>query len=262
VTKKDLLWLNLRELPYFRALLRAVEARFYAGLDFPQPTLDLGCGDGHFASVAFDRHLEVGLDPGAAPLREAARRGVHRALVQADGGRMPFPDGYFASAFSNSVLEHIPTVEEVLAEVGRVLRKGAPLAFSVPNHRFDPNLSLGLAFDRAGLGYLGQRYRRFFERIARHHHLDPPEVWQARLERAGFNLESWWHYFSPAALRILEWGHWFGLPALASYRLTGRWILAPTYWNLALTRRLVRPYFEEALHREDGVCTFFVARRC
>ena len=46
---------------------------------------------------------------------------------------MPFPDGYFASAISNSVLEHIPQVQEVLADLRRVLKPGAPFLFCVPN---------------------------------------------------------------------------------------------------------------------------------
>ena len=57
---KDFLWFNLRTLPYFRAMLRAVEAQFYQEFDLPSPTLDLGCGDGHFASIAFERPLEAG----------------------------------------------------------------------------------------------------------------------------------------------------------------------------------------------------------
>jgi ubiquinone/menaquinone biosynthesis C-methylase UbiE len=108
---KDYLWLNLRDLPYFRAILRAVEARFYQDFKLPQPVLDVGCGDGHFASIAFDQPLDVGIDPWGGPIRQAARLGGYRSLVQADGGKMPFPDSYFASAVSNSVLEHIPHVE-------------------------------------------------------------------------------------------------------------------------------------------------------
>ena len=50
---KDYLTLHLQDLPYFRALLRAVEARFYKDITLPPPVLDLGCGDGHFASLAW-----------------------------------------------------------------------------------------------------------------------------------------------------------------------------------------------------------------
>ena len=60
---KDFLWLNIRDLPYFRSLLRAVEAQFYEEIDLSAPTLDVGCGEGHFASLIFDRKIEGGLDP-------------------------------------------------------------------------------------------------------------------------------------------------------------------------------------------------------
>jgi SAM-dependent methyltransferase len=258
---KDYLGLHLRDLPYFRALLRAVEARFYQDLELPAPTLDLGCGDGHFASIAFQRQLEVGLDPWAGPIREAARRGAYRSLVRADGSRIPFPSATFASAVSNSVLEHIPRIEAVLEETARVLQPGAPLAMCLPNHNFNPSLSLTRFFKGIGWARTGRAYSRFFARISRHVHLDAPEVWLTRLDQAGFVVERWWNYFSPEALGVLEWGHYFGLPSLVSRRLTGRWVIAPTRWNLWLTRRLVQPYFDQQPIQEAGVCTFFVARR-
>ncbi|HEY56997.1 MAG TPA: class I SAM-dependent methyltransferase [Anaerolineae bacterium] len=261
-SNRDFLFLQLRELPYFRALLRAVEATFYQGLDLPAPTLDLGCGDGHFAARTFDRPLEVGLDPWWAPLQEARRRygEAYRLLVQADGAAMPFPEGAFASAVSNSVLEHIPHLDAVLRDLARVLRPGAPFVFSVPNHNFLPNLSVGRALDRLGLRPLGDAYRAFFNRISRHHHCDPPEVWRQRLARAGFEVVDWWHYFSPAALRALEWGHYFGLPGLVVKKLTGRWILAPTHRNLAWLARRLRPLYENPRHPQ-GAYTFYIARR-
>jgi SAM-dependent methyltransferase len=259
-TRKDYLWLNLRELPYFRGVLRAVEASFYADLELPPPVLDVGSGDGQFATVAFDQPIEVGIDPWAAPMREAARRGGYRGLVLGDGAHMPFPNGYFGSALSNSVLEHIPQIDQVLAEVGRVLRPGAPFAFCVPNDRFTENLSIGRALDRLGLRRLGDAYCAFFNRIARHIHLDPPEVWLARLARAGFEVERYWHYYPPSAQSVTEWGHYFGLPSWIAHRLTGRWILAPTRWNLALTRRLVQHAYDPR-ETPDGVCTFYIARR-
>ena len=258
---KDYLWVNLRDLPYFRALLRAVEARFYQNYPLPAPTLDIGCGDGHFASVAFEHPLAVGIDPWQQPLRQATRMRSHRFLVQGSGSQMPFADRIFASAISNSVLEHIPDVEAVLAETARLLKPEAPFLFCVPNHTFLTQLSIGQALDNIKLHSLGDTYRLFFNRISRHIHCDPPEVWRSRLEKAGFCLERWWHYFSPRALHTLEWGHYFGLPSLVSHILIGRWILAPTRWNLALTRRIVaRHYRDDPIH-EDGVYTFYIARR-
>jgi SAM-dependent methyltransferase len=258
---KDNLWLHLRDLPYFRALLRAVEGRFYESIELPAPTLDLGCGDGHFASVTFDRPLEVGIDPWWGSLREAQRRGAYQSLAQSEGAWLPFPEAYFASAVSNSVLEHIIHLDRVLVEIARVLKPGSIFVFCVPNHNFLPMLSVGRGLDKLGLDFLGKGYRAFFNRISRHHHCDPPEVWEVRLARTGFRIESWWHYFSPAALRILEWGHYFGLPAWVCKILTGRWILCPTTWNLALTRRLVQSFYNEPTQQENGTYTFYLARR-
>jgi SAM-dependent methyltransferase len=257
---RDYLWLNLREIPYFRSLMRAVEASFYADIDLPEPVLDVGCGDGHFVTVAFDRKIDVGLDPGRAPLKEAAPRGGYRALVQADGGRMPFPDAHFGSAFSNSVLEHIPLVESVLEEVSRVLKPGAPFVFCGPNHNFLSALSLGRLLDRARLHRVGDAYRAFFNRISRHYHSDSPDVWGARLERAGFQLQETWDYYSPVALQVTEWGHYFGLPSLVAHALTGRWILVPQRWNLALTQTYLQRYYDPSPCL-DGVCSFYIARR-
>jgi SAM-dependent methyltransferase len=260
-SQKDYLWLHLRELPYFRSLLRAVEARFYEEFTLDKPVLDVGCGDGHFASVVFDEPLDAGIDPWEAPIHEASRRGAYRLLAQSEGGEMPFPAASFNTAISNSVLEHIPDVEAVLRETARVLKPGGTFLFCVPNHNFLGSLSIGRLLDRLGLRRLGDAYRRFFNRIARHHHSDPPEVWQARLEAAGFQVERWWHYYSPRAMQVSEWGHLLGLPSLVARKLTGRWILAPTRWNLGLTYRLLKPYYDEDPRREDGVCTFYVARR-
>ena len=258
---KDYLSPQISSLPYFRGLLRAVEARFYEGIELPAPALDLGCGDGHFASLTFDRPLEVGIDPWWGPLLEAKKRAAYAELAQTDGAWMPFPDGFFASAVSNSVLEHIPHVDDVLAEAARVLRAGAPFIFCVPNHNFLSMLSIGRGLDKIGLRKLGDRYRAFFNKISRHHHCDPPEVWQQRLKKAGFEMVRWWHYFSPAALAVLEWGHYFGLPSWVSKALTGRWILSPARWNLGLTLRLVRRFYDEPAEHENGAYTFYIARR-
>lgn len=261
MANKDFLWLNIKDLPYFRGLLRAVEARFYQEFDLPSPTLDLGCGDGDFAALTFDRKLEVGIDPWVGPIHKAVRSGAYEQALQGNGDQMPFPDAHFASAISNSVLEHIPEIDDVLAELARVLKPDGLFLFCVPNQYFLSNLSISNFFDRIGLRGLGDAYRRFFNRISRHYHCDSPEVWSERLEKAGFKVERWWHYFSPEALHVLEWGHYFGLPSLLLHGLTRKWIVMPTRWNLALTRAITEPYYKQDPKHDHGSYTFYVARR-
>jgi SAM-dependent methyltransferase len=259
--QKNYLWAQLRDLPYFRALLRAVEAKVYQDLDLPEPVLDLGCGDGHFVHATFDRKIDVGIDPWLGPVQQAAKRGCYKIVIQGNGDHLPFGDGHFASAMSNSVLEHIPQIDQVLTEVARVLKPGSIFVFCVPNHNFLANLSISGFFDRLGVKPLADAYRKFFNRISRHHHCDSPEVWSERLKRAGFSVEKHWHYFSPEALHVLEWGHYFGLPSLLSQKLFGRWILAPTRWNLALTEALVKKYYLEDRSQPNGSYTFYITRR-
>ena len=257
----DLLKDNLGELPAFRALLRAVEARFYAGLKLPEPTLDLGCGDGHFVSTAFENTLTAGVDLSLESARSALRRpDVYRAVVQAGGWRLPFGDRAFGSAISNSVLEHIQDVEIVLREISRVLRPGAPFVFTVPSECFSAFLSVRGVLASLGLYSMARAYTRFFDRISRHYHYHTPEEWCVLLHESGFRVERHMYYFSRDAFRAFEWAHYFGLPALVAKKVTGSWILARANANLWLTEKLLRRYFEEPLP-ERGAYLFIVARR-
>lgn len=259
--KKDYLWLNLRELPYFRSLVRANESLFYQQLEFPRPILDIGSGDGHFAAMTFDQPIDVGIDPWSGPVRKSTRYGIYRMVLQGDASQTPFASASFGSAISNSVLEHIPEVGRVLREVARVLRPGAPFYFCVPNHRFLPSLSIGNTFDRLGLGTFGNIYRQFFNRISRHYHCDSPETWQTRLAEYGFSVERWWHYLPPQGFHRVEWGHYLGLPSLLIHAVSRRWILVPQKWNLSLTRAALEPFYGSAAVSEEGVYTFYVTRR-
>jgi SAM-dependent methyltransferase len=258
--ENDFLWKHLRELPYFRSILRAVEAQLFQDVSLERPILDVGSGDGHFASVTFGHQVDVGLDPDRTTMPEAIRRGGYRWLIQADGGNMPFANRSFASAFSNSVLEHIPQLETVLHEVGRVLKSGAPFVFTVPNPGYQSELSISGLFERMGLKSLAQAYESWFMRMSRTWNLYYEDGWQERLSAAGFEVERSFRYFPPASLHALEWGHYFGAACLLPRWLIGRWIIAPTRWNLRLTERIVRRYYEAPVS-EGGTYSFYLARK-
>ncbi len=257
---RDFLWPHLQALPYFRALLRAVEASLVSRVRLAEPVLDLGCGDGHFGSVAFDRPPTVGVDPDPVSLREAGARKVYPLLLAATGERLPFAKGAFASAVSNSVLEHIPPLQPVLNELGRVVRPGGRLVITVPNPGYLEHLALRRGPESIGLARLGRAYAEWFRRVTRTVNLEWEESWSARLGQAGFLVERSVRYFPPAALRVLEWGHYFGLPSLLARKLTGRWILAPWRLSLGLTEVFLRRYYRQPL-AGDGTYSLYVARR-
>jgi SAM-dependent methyltransferase len=251
---------QLFHLPYFRGMLRAVEQSFYERLELKEPIYDLGAGDGHFAWALFDSQAVVGLDPWWQPLTEAQELKVYPLLLQADGAAVPAADASFATAISNSVLEHVGEIQTVLNEVGRVLQPGGYFYFAVPNERFRTDLWGMQVLNKLGLNSLAIEYSKFFNKIARHINLDPPEVWIARLRESGFDKIDYFHYYPRKALHVLERGHAAGLPNLIWKKIFGRWILFPTRKNPFLrieqTMRLLQNPFDE-----HGTCTFYMARR-
>ena len=257
---RDFLHLHLKALPYFRGMLRAMEARWYQDQELPAPVLDIGCGDGHFASVAFDRNIDLGIDPDIKSLYEAVDHKAYKLLIQSDGAQLPLWDGSVGSAMSNSVLEHIPHLPAVLKEVGRVLRPGAPFIFTVPNPGYRDALSLPRWLSGLGLKPLAERYSKWFMVMSRTWNLHDEDGWEKLLAAAGLEIEVTFRYFSPSALAMLEWGHYFGSPTLLPRKVLGRWILAPWRWNLWLTDKLVRRYYNES-PRPDGTYSFYLVRK-
>ncbi len=259
-TQDDLLWRQLKSIPAFRAILRAVEARFYFAVDLPSPTLDVGCGDGHFSQMVFQRKIEAGIDPWWNPLKKGQKSGMYDLALQAMGDTLPFPDGHFASAFSNSVLEHIPDIQPVLNETNRVMQMNGRFLITMPSHNFTKQLGGAAFLERLGLSGLADSYRQFFNRISRHAHTDSAEVWAERLAKAGFGIERWQYYFSKEALRALEWGHLQGVPSAIMHALTGHWIVAPWQSSLRRTERWLRPFYSESFPA-DGTYLLIVARK-
>lgn len=102
----------------------------------PQPgerILDIGCGTGSFLSnLGIDVDL-TGLDlsPGPVPGLD----GPGRTYVQGDALDLPFGDGEFDIAFSNSVIEHLApdTWQRFASEVRRVARR---YFVQTPNRHF------------------------------------------------------------------------------------------------------------------------------
>ena len=78
--------------------------------------------------------------------------GIYDVLLRADGGNVDAQDESFDFVFSNSVLEHVDELEPLLAEVGRVLRRGGRFVFTVPSVRFHENLGGPGALGRLATG--------------------------------------------------------------------------------------------------------------
>ncbi|MBL8201109.1 MAG: methyltransferase domain-containing protein [Chromatiales bacterium] len=106
----------------------------------PRRVLDLGTGTGKALPALAARYPDaeiVGLDLTPAMLRVAdARQGgpgrARPVLVCADAARLPFPDRSVDLVFSSLVIHWSPVLDQVLAEVRRVLRHPGLFTFSTP----------------------------------------------------------------------------------------------------------------------------------
>ena len=263
IDTQDLLWQNISELPYFRGFLRSIEGRFFRELNLQGEILDLGCGDGHFTSKTLPGSKVQGIDPAFYSLKAAKKLDYFSGLICSIGNKLPYQESIFDTIISNSVLEHIPDVDSVIHEAASVLKRGGKFIISVPNSNFTKNLSIALFFERLRLIWIAENYRRLFNWISRHHHPDPEKIWLDRLKVQGFVIKDAWNYFPPEYLKILELGHFFGLPTWLNFKLFGRWILNPSTANILL--RIIYfwlyPYFVGESKSANGAYTFIIAEK-
>jgi SAM-dependent methyltransferase len=127
------------------AYWRGIEVAVVADAGLPQGLgLDLGCGDGILTDILLrhtgERRL-VGLDLDPEETAAARKFSFYDRVHTCTAHAIPETDATFDFVISNSVLEHIPDLEGVIAEVGRVLKPGGEFLFTVPCPEFRDNLA-------------------------------------------------------------------------------------------------------------------------
>lgn len=88
--------------------------------------LEVGTGEGQVARTLAGAgcHPVVGVDPTAAQIAEAARRGGGPSYARAGAEALPFAAGAFDAVVVCLVFEHLDALDAALDEVARVLRPG------------------------------------------------------------------------------------------------------------------------------------------
>lgn len=260
-TVEDVLRHYLAEVTPFHALVRSAEWRLLrqTGL-LQEPLLDLGCGDGYFASLLFEQPPLAGIDPEFSRCHEAHSRRAYQNVVTADSTAMPFSNQHFRTVVANCVLEHIPDIDGALREIYRVLIPGGNLLFGVPGPHFGEMLLFSSFFKRIGSRRLAHVYGRWFNRHSLHFHTDAPAVWLERLTRHGFCVPGWEYYMDKSGLQVFDLAHYLSLPNLIMHKLTGKWVAFPL--------SLLTPLYERWLMRHasakpaaEGPYIFFRVRK-
>jgi len=185
------------------AFWRAFEIQALASIGLPSGRgLDLGCGDGKLTSILLsltgERSL-VGVDLDPLETEAAARFPFYQAVHTAPGDAIPEPDASFDFVISNSVLEHIPNLEPVIAEVGRLLKPGGQFFFTVPAPDFKRNLAGSLIPFSSRQDYL----ERLDRRLAHFNYLSADD-WRAMCGRHDLSVEGCAGYLGLAETRRWE----------------------------------------------------------
>lgn len=173
-------------------LWRAAEIAVLREMTYERPILDLGCGDGLVTSLVVPR-VEVGLDPDERMLARASQLGIYEQLVAKRAEEMQLPDESLGTVLSNSVLEHLPEIDAVLAAVARVLRPGGQLIFTCPTETFSSALALSL-----------KSYATWRNRQLQHLNLWSVERWTQHLKRVGLEVEGVRPYLRPGWVRTWD----------------------------------------------------------
>ena len=97
--------------------------------------LDFGCGNGVMLptlSGIFDTVVGIDIHTSAASraMHEYSLNNVF--LIRTDGMKLPFKDDAFHTVLTTSVLEHFTDLEEVVAEIARIIKPGGSLLFLSP----------------------------------------------------------------------------------------------------------------------------------
>ena len=216
----------MRSAPFQPAtnLWRAVELDAVQRHGLPQGRgLDLGCGDGKLTIIVRDL-LDAqtrngirwtGVDIDAAETAMARASGMYARVHTGSAAAIDEPAGSFDFVFSNSVLEHIGPIHDVLAEAARLLRPGGRFIATVPGPDFHDCLA-GPWLQRT----TREAYLQEVDRRCAHLRYWRKAQWQDELAAVGLDLSTARPYLSQRQARRWEvLSAWTG--GLA-YRLYGR----------------------------------------
>ncbi|MBI3182469.1 MAG: methyltransferase domain-containing protein [Myxococcales bacterium] len=220
----------LRYFPYAPTALsikECVRLKAMRGVVCPGPILDVGCGDGLFAKLAFHDAEVWGIDIDADEGRRAQASRAYSQIVLADITRARLPDSFFGSCVANCSLEHVPQLAAALENIRASLRVGASVHAFLPNRDWASHFLSARALSRAGFGRLSLTLQNAVNGVFQHHHLEDADGWRRRFERAGFEVTSVQPVGSTASTVAFEVFLAPSLLGLLSRRLTGRWALSP-----------------------------------
>jgi SAM-dependent methyltransferase len=126
----------------------------------PSVALDAACGTGRFAEFLAERgHRVIGVDSSPDMLAHARRRVPDGEFHVGELDRLPLPDDSVDVIVCALALVHVPQLQPVMAEFGRLLRPGGDLVISDLHHERVTRGSVIKARGPGGEPYIAPTYR-------------------------------------------------------------------------------------------------------
>ena len=195
--------------------------------DCPEPILDVGCGDGLFAQVAFSGREIWGIDIDAKEGRHAFDRATYSQVILGDITRAQMPRSFFGSCVANCSLEHIPRIGDALRNIRDSLQPGAVAFLFVPNKEWASHMLLPRMLRAAGMPSMARAVQAKVDSVFKHHHLYDEEGWRKVVLDAGFEIVSVEPVLSTATTVGFELLLLPSLLGLINKKLTSRWTNFP-----------------------------------
>ncbi|MBK7584850.1 MAG: class I SAM-dependent methyltransferase [Myxococcales bacterium] len=225
-----------RYFPYAPAALCVKECARLTELrrfDCPGPILDVGCGDGLFATVAFGNTEIWGIDIDAKEGAWALSSRAYAQVILGDITRAKLPEGFFSTCVANCSLEHIPDLDAALRTIRGSLKPGGRAYMFVPNRDWASWFLSVRLLKALGLESAGQALQDAVDHTFKHHHLYDEAGWRACMEKAGLRVERAEPVLSTATTVAFELLLVPSLLGFVNKKMTTRWTNFPRLRKLA-----------------------------
>jgi SAM-dependent methyltransferase len=213
--------------PTALVIKECVRLRALRDVKCPSPILDVGCGDGLFAKLAFTNAEVWGIDIDGNEGRRAQASKAYRQVVLADITRAQLPERFFSSCVANCSLEHVPNLHAAATSILSSLKPGGRLFTFLPSRDWADFMATPSVLRALKLSPIASTLTEAINTLFKHHHLEDAEGWRRIFEEAGFIVDRVEPVGSTVSTMAFEAFLIPSLLGLVCKKITGRWTLTP-----------------------------------
>ena len=251
--------------PLALALERSYECHILSQQVFERPILDIGCGDGVFASILFkDNKIDTGIDVDQKELISAGCYGIYEELIACNAQKIPKKDKTYRTVFANSAIEHIEDIKGVLQEARRIMVDNGRMYITVPTDRFDRYTLIYQMLSSLRLRTLAENFRILFNRFWKHYHYYDRAGWEGIFTKNGFKIVQYREYNPKFNCLLNDALVPLSIGSFLSRKFLNRWFVFPhlrRFYTPALDA-LFSPMVDQGLAiKKQGGLIFFELRK-